>query len=90
MVKGKGTRPVCYAKKNMTGYGSKSQKYMVIPRRNGKSWISAAKFLIEAVGKEKASEIIAEVEKKMESDIEKDNEMDIRRDIEDIKDMEVQ
>ena len=90
---GRDTRPVCDTERNMTGYGSKSRKAVrMTPRGNGKSGMTAVKFLLNAVGKEKASEIIAEAEKKMESDIEKDNGMDIRRDIADtdIEDMEVQ
>ena len=65
MVKGKGTRPVYDAEQIVTGYGSKSRKYMVIPRKNGKSHMTAVKFFVETFGKKKASEIIAEVEKEM-------------------------
>lgn len=65
---GRDTRPVCDAVQNMTGCGSKSRKaVMTTPRGNGKSWMTAVKFLIEEVGEEKTSEIIAEVKRKMES-----------------------
>lgn len=63
----RGTRPVCDMEHNMTGCMSKSRKFMIIPRKNGKSWMTTVKSLIEAVGEEEASKIIAEVERGMES-----------------------
>ena len=79
----------------MTGYGSKSQKAVrMTPRGNGKSGMTAVKFLMEAVGEKKASEIIAEIKKEIEKTI---VQMDIGRgiadtDIEDkdIEDTEVE
>ena len=43
---------------------------MVIPRGNGKSYMATVKSLTEAVGRRKASEIIAEVEREMEREME--------------------
>ena len=89
MVKGMDTRSAYEIMDSDTGYGSKSRKAVrMTPRGNGKSGMTAVKFLNEAVGKEKASEIIAEVEREMEKTI---AEMDIGKDIaEDIEDTEVQ
>lgn len=87
---GRYTRSAYEINGNMTGYRSKSRKAVrMTPRGNGKSGISVVKFLTEAVGKEKASEIIAEVKREMEKII---VEMDIGRDTadKDIADMEVQ
>ena len=84
MVKGRDTRSAYEIMDSDTGYGSKSRVALrITARRNSKSWISAVKFSNETVGNEKASEIIAEVNREM------DNKMDIE-DTEDIEDMEVQ
>lgn len=65
---------------NDTGYGSKSRKAVrMTPRGNGKSGMTAVKFLMEAVGTEMMIEMIKE------TDIGTDEE-----DIEDIVDTEVQ
>ena len=92
---GRYTRSAYEINGNMTGYRSKSRKAVrMTPRGNGKSGISVVKFLTEAVGEKKASEIIAEIKKEIEKTI---VQMDIGRgiadtDIEDkdIEDTEVE